>query len=176
VKDSVADSVNNHGACLRATLAVLPPAVAATELQKPICRKARTPADRARTDRRSAGSHRNGHHNEGTRRNSFSSNTKCHWVDAMITLLSHGSHIVRRTSLSVVCLALVDDRREDSSRQDRRQVLLRRLDGHDVELVDQHVQHGRGDEGRKVGTEPHVLDAQVQQRQQDGHGLLLEPT
>lgn len=44
-----------------------------------------------------------------------------------------------------------------------------------LELVHQQVQHVGGDKGGQVRAQVDVLDVQVQQGQQDGDGLLLEP-
>ena len=55
------------------------------------------------------------------------------------------------------------------------QICLRRGDGGDAEVLDQIVQHIGRDERRQSGTETDIFDAQVQQRQQNAHRLLLIP-
>ena len=55
------------------------------------------------------------------------------------------------------------------------QVFLRRGDGGNAEVLYEVVQHVWRDERRKRGAEADVLDAQMQQRQQDAHRLLLIP-
>jgi len=55
------------------------------------------------------------------------------------------------------------------------EVVLDGADGHDVELLDEHVQHGRGGKRGERRAEADVLDAEVEQRQQDANGFLFVP-
>ena len=55
------------------------------------------------------------------------------------------------------------------------QILLRCGDGSDAEVFHQVIEHIGREERRQCGTQADVLDAQVQQGQQDAHRLLLVP-
>ena len=59
--------------------------------------------------------------------------------------------------------------------QNRLQIGLRRADRGDVEFFHQDIQHRRGDEGRQARAEADVFNAQMQQRQQNGHCFLFVP-
>lgn len=55
------------------------------------------------------------------------------------------------------------------------EILIHRPDGADPEVLDQHIDHRRTDEGGQRGPEVDVLDPEVEQGQQHGHRLLLIP-
>ena len=55
------------------------------------------------------------------------------------------------------------------------QVFIRRADGHDIEIIYQHLQYIWCDEGRQAWSQSDIFNAQMQQRQQDGHRFLLVP-
>ena len=62
-----------------------------------------------------------------------------------------------------------------SALQQHLQILLRGGDRSNMEILHQIVQHTRRDERRQRGAETDIPDAQIQQRQQDTHRLLLIP-
>ena len=62
-----------------------------------------------------------------------------------------------------------------SALQQHLQILLRRGDGGDAEILYKVVQHIGRNERRQRGTKADILDPQMQQRQQDAHCLLLIP-
>ena len=59
--------------------------------------------------------------------------------------------------------------------ENRLQIFLCCGNRRDIEVFHQEVEHVGCDKGRQRRSQPDVLDAQVQQRQQDGHRLLLVP-
>ena len=59
--------------------------------------------------------------------------------------------------------------------QNRLQIRIGRRNGLDVKCLDQDIQYIRRDKGRQSGTQPDVLDSQVQQGKEDRHRLLLIP-
>ena len=55
--------------------------------------------------------------------------------------------------------------------KDRLQVIFGCIDGHDVELVHQHIENVGRDECQQAGPQADVLYAEIEQGQQDGAGL-----
>ena len=58
----------------------------------------------------------------------------------------------------------------------RLDVVLDRRDAADAEVLDENLGDIRGEESRQRRSEVDVLDAEVQQGQQDDDGLLLVPS
>ncbi len=59
--------------------------------------------------------------------------------------------------------------------EDAFQVFFRSADRGNAVVFNKVVQHIRRDKGRERGTEPDILDAEIQKRQQDTHCLLFVP-